>query len=119
MSVLLKIFKKQAPGRIKLNTRTGYYFVDPLEIFYVEADGNYSRIYLINGKSETSTISLGSVEKIIKDSSLLRVSRSYIINMQYISRVDRKLNLCELEYNGIARQLKIPASKIKLLEAYY
>lgn len=119
LAVIMDLMKKQRPERIKLNTRTGYYFLDPMEIFYVEADGNYSKIFLISGKSETSTISLGSLEKIIKESSLLRVSRSYIVNMQYISRVDRRLNLCELEYNGIARKIKIPASKIKLLEAYY
>ncbi|MEX0988040.1 MAG: LytTR family DNA-binding domain-containing protein [Bacteroidales bacterium] len=116
---LIDLLNKAKPGRIRLNTRTGYFFVDPEEIIYIEADGNYSHIKLISGKSETSTLNIGNLEKLILKGTFLRISRSFIINMKYISRVDRRTNLCEMEFNGYVNKIKIPAQKIKLLEGYF
>lgn len=118
-SKLIDLLSKNQPGRVKLNTRTGYFFVDPDEIFYIEADGNYCQINMISGKSEVSTINLGTLEKLIDGSNFLRISRSFIINLKYLTRVDRRLNICELEYNGFSHKLKIPSQKIKLLEGYF
>ncbi len=119
ISKLIDLLNKSKPERIRLNTRTGYYFVDPDDIIIIEADGNYSLIRLVSGKSEISTFSLGTLEKLIEESTFLRISRSFIINMKYISRVDRKTNICELEYQGSLHRIKIPNQKIKLLEEYF
>jgi two-component system LytT family response regulator len=119
ISSLVELLKKSKPGRIRLNTRTGYFFVDPLDIMYIEADGNYSHIRLTSGKTEITTLSLGSIEKLVEEQSFLRISRSYIINMKYISRVDRRDNSCELEHNGVVHRIKFPSKKIKLLEGYF
>jgi len=119
LSELIHLLQKTKPARIKLNTRTGYFFVDPDDIMVIEADGNYSHIRQISGKTELSTLSLGNLERLLETGTFLRVSRSFIINMKYISRVDRKTNICELEYEGNTHQLKIPPQKVKLLEAYY
>lgn len=119
LNKLIELLNTTRPGRIRLNTRTGYFFVDPNEIMFIEADGNYSHIKLVNGKTETSTLSLGNLEKMIESATFLRISRSYIINMKYISRVDRRTNICELEKNGHTHTIKIPIQKIKLLEGYF
>lgn len=119
LSELIELLQQSKPGRIKLNTRTGYFFIDPDDIFYIEADGNYSHLRQVTGKDEISTVSIGNLEKLLENGTFLRISRSFIINMKYISRVDRRTNICELEYNGITHQLKIPPQKVKLLEGYY
>lgn len=119
LSKLLELLSKNQPGRIKLNTRTGFFFVDPDDIFYIEADGNYSMINMVSGKSEVSTVNLGTMENLIENNNFLRISRSFIINLKYLTRVDRRLNICELEYNGFSHKLKIPSQKIKLLEGYF
>ncbi|MCF8346035.1 MAG: LytTR family DNA-binding domain-containing protein [Bacteroidales bacterium] len=116
---LLNLLKKQKPERIRLNTRSGFFFVDPADIIHIEADGNYSHIKLVSGKSETTTMNLGSLEKIVKNETFIRISRSSIININFISRVDKKENICELEYNGISHKIKIPAHKTRLLEDYF
>lgn len=116
---LVELLNQTRPGRLKLNTRTGYFFLDPDDIIYIEADGNYSQIRQVNNKSEIATISLGNLEKLLENGSFLRVSRSFIINMRYISRVDRRTNLCELEFNGSLHQIKIPPQNVKLLEGYF
>ncbi len=118
-SKIIEILTKSKHGRIRLNTRTGYFFVDPDDIVYCEADGNYSHITLAQGKNEISTVNLGNLEKILEQHRFFRISRSFIINLKYLARVDRRQNLCEMEYNGLSQQLKVPAQKIKLLEGYF
>lgn len=118
-SELIELLSKSKPERIKLNTRTGYFFVNPEDIIYCEADGNYSHIKLYSGKNEISSLGLGSLEKLLEQYEFFRISRSFIINLKYLARVDRRSNICEMEYNGYSQQLKVPAQKIKLLEAYF
>ncbi len=116
---LAELINARKPEKMRLNIRTGYVFINPLEIVYIEADGNYSNIQLINDRIEVSTMSLGSIEQRLESEVFLRISRSFIVNMNLLSRVDRKENTCELEYNGKVYKIKIPPGKIKLLEAYF
>jgi two-component system, LytTR family, response regulator len=119
ISELLEHLNRSKHARLRLNTRSGYFFVDPEEIAYCEADGNYSYIWLTNGKKEITTMSLGNIEKYIENESFIRISRSYIVNMNYVSRVDRRANICELEVTDTLFQLKIPSQNIKMLEGYF
>lgn len=91
------------------------YFIPVSQILYIKADGDYINIYLTNndpiqirrekgndGKTEISTIKyelqlaiqLGYVDKIIEKSSnkirkhLVRIDRSYIINIDYIFKIN-------------------------------
>ncbi|MCF8226760.1 MAG: LytTR family DNA-binding domain-containing protein [Bacteroidales bacterium] len=116
---LEKIIDRVNPRRIKCNTRSGCFFVDPDEIVFVKADGNYSHIQLIDGKSEIITINIGSMEKKLDGVNFIRVCRSYILNMNYISRVNRKDSSCELKYNTNIFTIKIPAHRIRILEDYF
>ncbi len=119
ISELIGLIHNNKPGRIKLNTRTGYVFIDPDDIMLIEADGNYSHIKQGGGKEEVCTQNIGAMEKILEDRSFLRISRSFLINMKYISRVDRRNNTCELEHNSHVEKIKIPPQKIRLLEGFF
>ncbi|MFC2090323.1 LytR/AlgR family response regulator transcription factor [Bacteroidota bacterium] len=116
---LAELINSGKPDRLRLNTRTGYVFVNPKEIIYIEADGNYSIIHLVNNRTEITTMSLGMLEAKLESTTFLRISRSYILNMTCISRVDRRENTCELDYLGCVHTVKIPSQKIKLLEDYF
>lgn len=115
-ALLMSLLNKSRPERIRLNTRTGYFFVDPTDVIFIEASGNYSLIRLATGKTETSSLSLGNLENLIHNSLFIRISRSFIINLNYVSRVDRRTNICHLEHNSFEYKIKIPAQNIKLLE---
>lgn len=119
LNELVELLHKSKPGRIRLNTRTGYFFINPEDIIFCEADGNYSHLTLQNGKKEISTLNLGNIEKQLDGGDFLRISRTYIINMNYLTRVDRRSNICELEHNGKAHYIKIPPQKIRLLEEFF
>jgi len=119
LSKLLQALKESIPGKVKLNTRSGYILINPQEVVYCKADGNYTHIQLVNGNREVTTQNLGSIEDLIKGDSFFRASRSYLINLRFLSRVDRKGCSCVLEYGDESCSIKIPAKKIKMLEANF
>jgi DNA-binding LytR/AlgR family response regulator len=116
---LISALRHQEPGKMKLNTRSGYSLINPSDILYCKADGNYTHIQLINGNYELTTQNLGSVESLLQHGSFFRVSRSYLVNIKYLSRVDRKTSQCFLEAGEERCAIKIPPQKIRLLESTF
>ena len=116
---LIETLRSSGPARIKLNTRAGYMLIDPAEVVFCEADGNYTHIQLSNGTRETCTQNLGTIEELLDGSTFFRASRSYLLNLKYLSRVDRKNSHCLLEDPGDTCSIKIPSQKIKMLESIF
>ena len=116
---LIRLLKQSGPEKIKLNTRAGYMLINPGEVVYCEADGNYTHLQMTSGNRELTTQNLGSLEALLQGSSFFRASRSYLVNLKYLSRVDRKTCHCHLEYPGGNCSVRIPAQKIKLLESSF
>lgn len=116
---LITTLRSKGPVKIKLNTRAGYMLIDPAEVVFCEADGNYTHIQLTNGSRETCTQNLGNIEEVLEGGTFFRASRSYLLNLKYLSRVDRKNNQCLLEYPGDSCSIRIPAQKIKMLESIF
>lgn len=119
LSKLVNAMKDSSPVKVKLNTRSGYILINPQEVVYCKADGNYTHIQLVSGNKEITTQNLGAIEESLKKGSFFRVSRSYLVNLRFLSRVDRKGCICVLEYEGETCSIKIPAKKIKMLEASF
>ncbi len=119
LSQLLHALLNSVPGKIKLNTRSGYILINPNEVVYCQADGNYTYLQLISGIRELTTQNLGTIEDYLKGGSFFRASRSYLVNLRYLSRVDRRSCSCLFEYQGDSYSIKIPAQKIKVLEASF
>ena len=116
---LIETLRSNGPVKIKLNTRAGYMLIDPAEVVYCEADGNYTHIQLSNGTRETTTQNLGNIDDLLEGSTFFRAGRSYLLNLKYLSRVDRKNSHCLLEYPGDSCSIRIPAQKIKMLESIF
>lgn len=119
LQALLEVMKRSEPGKIKINTRSGYSLIHPRDIIYCQADGNYTHMQMTHGNSEMTTQNLGSIESLLQHGSFFRVSRSYLVNLNFLSRVDRKANLCILESGEESFTVKIPPQKIKLLESNF
>ncbi len=116
---LAELLRKPAAVKKKFNTRSGYVLINPEEVVYCEADGNYTHILLANGNSELTTQNLGAVELLLEGQDFFRAGRSYLLNLRFLSRVDRKNNSCTLQYQMESVALKIPSQKIRLLEANF
>ena len=90
-----------------------------MQIVYSEADGNYTRIHLLSGKIETVTQNLGSIALILQRYNFFRMNRSSLVNLDYVSIVNRKAGICTLEYNDVEVQVRAPAQKIRQLEKLF
>lgn len=98
MDALLKQINHE--DRIRLNTRCGFTLVDPAEIIYIQADGNYAEIVFSLSKKELVTLNIGTIEKLMPAGKFIRASRSSLVNIACLRKVDRKARQCELEYKG-------------------
>lgn len=116
---ILELLREPSSSKVKLNTRSGYILIAPSDVVFCEADGNYTNIQLLNGNRELTTQNLGAIEEVLDGHGFFRASRSYLVNLRFLSRVDRKSASCILEYNGKSSCLKIPSQKIRLLEASF
>jgi len=108
--------KNISVSKLRFNTRTGAIFINPEEIIYVQADGNYSNIHLVNDKVELVTAYLSTVEEKLPEIGFFRISRSVVINLKYLKRIDRKKRECILEYENNNYLLQAPLKNIKKLE---
>lgn len=100
--------------RIKVNTRTGFLVLDPKEIVCCTADGNYTEIFLVNGRSEIISSNLGSMERTLSGDGFFRISRSGLINLSYLTHVNSKASMCRLVGNPVI-ELKVARNRLGLL----
>lgn len=109
------IYQLSDQKKLKFKNRTGFYMIDPEEILFCRADSNYTILELESGKNFTISMNLGKVEESLPDHYFYRISRSIIINIHYLTMVDRKNMSCEL-VNGTTHVLSISRKYLKELE---
>jgi two-component system LytT family response regulator len=114
VDILLDMLNKK--DKISFNTRTGYIYVKPEDIVYCEADVNYTTIYFGGSRKEVVTINIGKMEEMLDKSRFYRISRSHLINLEYLVKADRKLKCCELYKNNEKFCIPAPPKQIRLLE---
>ncbi len=101
--------------KICFNTRSAHILLHPDEIFYLEADANYSEIFLVNNKREVVSMSLGVIQKVLPR-QFLRISRSIIINSKYLKRVMGKNRKCLLKADNYERIFDVPEKQMAQLK---
>lgn len=72
--------------RLSLSTAEGIYFIEKNSIIRVEAMSNYCTFYLTEDKKIVVSKSLKEFEQLLSNDVFVRVNRSVIINLDYISR---------------------------------
>jgi two-component system LytT family response regulator len=102
--------------KIKFRDRTGFTMVDPDELIYCRADSNYTVLMLKSERSLTVAMHLGKVEDLLPGDRFCRISRSIIINIDYLAAVDRKSMTCNLTGEEMI-ELPVSRNYLKELEA--
>jgi two-component system LytT family response regulator len=103
------------PGTIRkivIRNISGLSVIDPKDVLYVEAEGNYSVFHLISNRIETATMLLGKVEEQLPSEMFFRISRSYVINLDYIKKINTKRLQCTLSADGAEYNCSISRSKL-------
>ena len=94
---------------------TGVVFIDPSEVVFITADGNYSTFHFTSGRMETVTSLLGTIEEQLDENLYFRASRSCIVNTSFLARIDGKQQQCVLVKNEKEFRCEIARDKIKPL----
>ena len=84
-------------------------YVNPENIIYCKADGNYTEIFLKEGKKEMVSKKIKTMEKLFNDNIFFRVHNSYLVNIHYIKEFIKG----EGQYLILENQMKIPVSRSK------
>ncbi len=112
----LKIIKtNERITRIRVNTRTGTLFINPDDILYCKAEGNYTAV-CTGKKQHLCSMNLGKVAELLPKNGFIRIGRSYIINFEHITMLDRKECTISLVREGETATIKIPRQHIKDLD---
>lgn len=101
--------------RIRINTRVGFEIIKSENILYCEADGNYTKICLIDGQKQTTSTTLSCVIKQLPDDHFFRIGRSIVINLDYRKSVNRKEKICQLQVEGQSIKLPLSNSRVQQL----
>lgn len=99
-------------SRIKVNTRSGTLFINPADILFCKAEGNYTTI-CTGEKKHLCSLNLGKVGEQLPGNGFIRVGRSYIVNFEYVTLLDRKDCKVTLQRQGEVVSISIPRQHLK------
>jgi two-component system LytT family response regulator len=97
----------QLPSKIAVPFQSGVVFVELKELVYCEADSNYTKLILTNGKSYLLSKTLREVQGVLEERNFLRVHRQYLINLDHIKMYHKG----DGSYLVMAGDISIPVAK--------
>lgn len=100
---LFKFEKRNPPNNITticIKSYSDYQFVSLQDIAYLKADNNTTDIQLYNGKTVNAYKTLKHFEDTLPF-YFLRIHKSYIVNINHVSRIHFSKSKCYLNYNEI------------------
>jgi DNA-binding LytR/AlgR family response regulator len=95
-----KTHKSLFTDKISIKSNGDYHFIKANEIVYLKADNNTTDFYLTSGKVITAYKTLKYFEKLLPF-YFFRIHHSYVINIDYVSRINLGKNNCYLFHNEI------------------
>lgn len=108
------IEKKQPDTRLAFNTLKGSIIVNPDEILFCKSDSSFSELHFSNKTMEVAFLNLSQIEEILNPYNFKRISRSTIINKNYIRKVNLKTNTVVLSSKG--EESEITGSRVTIRE---
>lgn len=103
----------QLNNKILITSKYTTRFINPNEIVYLEAEGNYTKIYLNNGTDMFASSNLGALAEKFPEDEFVKISRSIIVNQDYILSVNRKQRTIALQFNDLEINLQVSTVFLK------
>jgi len=107
---ILKLRKQhpieKTPSTICLKTYRDFHYLNTSEILYLQADNNATDFILKDGGKVSAYKTLKSFEEALP-TNFIRIHQSYILNSEYVSRINYGKCICTLRNNS----WEIPFSK--------
>ncbi|HEX6332709.1 MAG TPA: response regulator [Flavisolibacter sp.] len=96
-------------NKIPVSTLDSILFILVKDIIRIEALSNYSKIYLLSGKTVTTSKTLKHLEEQLNIYRFLRPHKSHLVNVRYITRYSKADNFLQLQDGSrieVSRQRK-------------
>ena len=87
-------------NRIALPTENGFELLKTNAILYCEADSNYCKIVCLDGRNIVLSKTLKYIEELLPTSIFQRIHKSYLVNLNYITRFNKTNELLVELSNG-------------------
>lgn len=98
----LSRFEKKMPLQFQqsicIKSYSDYQFIKYNDIVYLKADNNSTDFRLCNGRSITAYKTLKHFEQTLPH-QFVRIHKSYIVNIHYVSRIQLSKSKCYLDFN--------------------
>ncbi len=78
------------PQKLILNTSDNTYIIDIKDIIRCNSDNNYTIFHLVNNKKITTSKTLKDYENLLPEEKFMRIHRSHIINIDYITKINKR-----------------------------
>ena len=98
ISITLQSFRKnKLQDHLALRSQQFVQIVELKDICYLQGDGNYTTVFLKDGKKVVTTRILKEYEELLSGTTFLRTHQSYLVNKRYIQRYHHKENCLYLK----------------------
>ncbi|SFF30017.1 LytR/AlgR family response regulator transcription factor [Thermoflexibacter ruber] len=108
----------QQVKKLVLKDSDNIYIVSTQEILYLQAHNNYTSFFLTENRKIVVSKTLKEYEQLLENSGFFRTHQSYLINLAYLQRIDKReggsIVLQEKIYLPLAQRRK--DSLLKMLE---
>ena len=102
------------PNKVLINSKNETIFINPSDVVFFKADGNYTCICLSDGTEYMASYNMGAViEKFPKD-IFVRINRSLMVNKDHIVSINRKQKKCIINCGN--KQIEVDVSTVFLRE---
>lgn len=101
--------------QLVIPTKQGEFHFRIDEIVRCEADSNYTEIHLKSGKKFLASKTLGDVESMLEGEQFVRVHKSHLVNLDFVSKLtlNDDLEMLDGATVGVSRR-RLPEVKLKL-----
>lgn len=76
-----------------VDTYQGMRFINVSEIVYCQADGNYTKLFLVDGVQILATKKLKEIAAILDYDFFFRIHHSYMVNLNYLESLKNEVGM--------------------------
>ena len=110
------VHQSESSDRLTFRTASGRLQLQPSDILYIRADGNYAVLTTMHGFDETVLVSLAKLEQWLDPTLFVRADRSTIVNLRNVYKVNVKRGVCLFSLtDGSCRELKLSRNGVETL----
>ena len=104
--------------KLIFNTTEGFEVIKPSSIVYLGTvkGQSYTEFFMDDGTKIVVTKGIGEIESLLPESYFVKIHRSYILNLNYVKKINRIRGICYMESTTNKYTVPISKEKIKQLK---